>query len=291
MVSTMGRLTLVMAIMCGLMLTHLSACLRKPALAPAGDTMSAIDPPPMGATTYNDELKRELALLDDLLAGRIEQARLHRLRTALMSGQALDLPKDKKSDDAHLVKVLLTLPELIHDRDRNQAQGHAWLKAKYLFLNRRFVEASTLMSEILQKEDDDLVRNWRARAIFFLGNPDLAVSELNRVIAHSGERSQHGLDALYLIGAINYESNDTDKKRIATGIDAWSRYLSLAEPSSDMSKEIQKAIVELKARLDGPSKDSHALAFDRFSPNAKNSETKNAILKAFAKEELLLALK
>lgn len=266
------------------------SCQKKPALAPSADPLSAIEPPPMGASTYNDEFKKELEILDDLLAGRCEPTMLKKVKDGLMTGDTHAIDKDKTSYESHLAKVFLTLPELVHPREELTPNRKLWLTAKFYFLKRRFVEAAMKMTEVL-KADPNFVeaRNWRARAIFFLGNPDLAINELNSIVKKAPAKSAEALDALYLVGAIVYESNDTDSKRLATGISAWTRYLEIAEPNSAIQKEITDSLAELRQRKDGP-KTQPANPADPFLPSNSYAAEKNAVLVAFAKDELNLAL-
>lgn len=267
-----------------------AGCQKKPALAPAADPLSAIAPPPMGATTYNDELKRELALLEDLLNQRIDDKLVKVTKDALMTGDMQAVLKEPGSDDAHLTKLFLAMPELVHQTTVLTENQKLWFKAKLYFLKRRFVEAAMHMSEVLKVEPDFLqARNWRARAIFFLGNPDLAVNELTAIIRKSGEKSPEGLDALYLIGAVSYESNDLDPMRLTTGINAWQKYLDLSDPDEQLKKEIKVSLAELQVRLKG-EKLEPKLAFDPFLPREQYGAEKNAILRSFAKDELLMAL-
>jgi tetratricopeptide (TPR) repeat protein len=243
----------------------------------------------MGGSTYNDELTKELGILDDVLDNKIDVKMLTKVQQALMTGKADGLSKDRTSYESHLAKVLLTLPELVHPREDISPGRKLWLQGKFLFLKRRFIEAAMKMTEVLKKEPTFVeARNWRARAIFFLGNPDLAIAELNSIIKASSENSAETLDALYLIGAIIYESNDSVAHRLATGISAWERYLDRAQPSAEMKQEILVSLAELKQRREGKAKP--ATSIDPFMPNDGYAPEKNAILVAFAKDELELAL-
>lgn len=264
-----------------LTLLFLSSCQKKPALSPAADPLSAATPPPMGANTYNEELKEEILLLDDILENRRPEV-MNAVKKALMVGQ--------KSPDEKLAKVFLAIPELVNPQKLSDNRKK-WLKAKLFFIRRRFIEASTLLSEVILKEPDFYEAiNWQARAIFFLGNPDLAQEKLQSIIDKAGEKSNHGLDALYLLGAISYESNDMDAKRINSGIKAWTRYLAITEPTVEIKKEIEDGLKELKQRLTGQKPADAVAALDPFTERPSYSADKNAILRAFAKEELLLAL-
>lgn len=271
------------------MLFLMGSCQKKPTLGSAADPLSESEPPPMGATVYNDELKREIVLLDDVLEQRVDNKKLTALKKALMHGEPEAFPKDANSAEAHLAKLLLTLPELIHETSFSDVRKK-WMKGKLYFLRRRFIEASTLMTDVLKAEPNFYeARNLRARAIFFLGNPDLATKELNAIIQASGEKSSQGLDALYLIGAITFESNELDNKRLSAGIEAWNKYLKLANANEQMNKEITEGLAELRMRKEGKRPADEKNALDPFAPSDQYSSEKNAILKAFAKEELLLA--
>jgi tetratricopeptide (TPR) repeat protein len=145
------------------------------------------------------------------------------------------------------------------------------------------------MTEVLLKEPNFIeARNWRARAIFFLGNPDLAVAELNKIVAALPPKSPETLDALYLIGAIIYESNDSTAHRVRVAVNAWETYLERAEPPLDLKKEILDSLAELKHRKEGES--TPPSSADPFLPHPNFKPEKNAILVAFAKDELNLAL-
>lgn len=274
---------------CGSLLVFCSlvGCQKKPTLGSAADPLAESEPPPMGATVYNDELKHELTLLDKVLDHTIDQKKLEQLKKALMSGEMSALSKD--GEDKMLVNLLLTLPELIHEQNFSDNRQQ-WLRGKLFFLRRRFIEASKLMTAVLANEPNfHEARNWRARAIFFLGNPDMAIKELTVITTKAGEKSPQGLDALYLIGAIVFESNELDKPRLTTGINAWTRYLELAKPTEQLSKEVTEGLAELALRKEGKHAQNSENSLDPFSPRDTYSSEKNAILRAFAKEELLLA--
>lgn len=246
----------------------------------------------MGATTYNDELKIELVILDDLLNQKLPAPLIQHVKHALMTGAMPASDADDK--ERRLTKIYLTLPELVHNDEPLAAHKKIFYEAKFYFLRRRFVEAAKLFTAVLQYDPLWVeARNYRARAIFFLGNPDKAIRELKLIINQYGESSPSGVDALYLIGAIVFESNDRDHARLANGIDAWTRYAKLAQAPAELKKEVDDGLAELVARQKGePDKTMReAILFDPFSPNPSYSKEKNAILTAFAKEEMLLSLK
>lgn len=272
-----------------LMLALVGGCQKKAALSPSGDPQSVLAPLPMGATVYNGELQKELTLLDDLLQNRIDLRRIEETVHALMAGRLNE--KASVAMNETLASLFLTLPELIHGYKKLTPNEKLWCKAKLLFLRRRFIEASTVMTEIL-KHDPHFTeaRNWRARAYFFLGNPDRAVSELQYIIKENPPTSPQSLESLYLIGAIIFESNDLDKHRLNTGIKAWQDYLHLAQSDEELSAEITTGLAELKNRQKGNEQTQVAVIADPFSPRESFSAHKNAALTAFMKDELLLAL-
>src|SRR5262245_21643059 len=125
------------------------SCQKKPDLASASDPISAMGPPPMGATTFNDELKRQIDLLDNLLNERIPQKTLEILKDTLVNGDKKALSFKKASDEAYLIKIFMLLPELIHKQGHFLEHQKNWYKAKLYFLHRRFIEAATLLTKVL----------------------------------------------------------------------------------------------------------------------------------------------
>lgn len=265
------------------------ACQKAPKLPPSSDPLSPLMPPPMGAATYNDELKRELILLDDILEKRVPKATLERLKVGLYEGDQKLLKAAKQSDEGYLVRIFMAMPELLSLPKELPHYKKEWFKAKLYFVNRRFVEAALLLSDILkQKPDLYDARNYKARSMFFLGNPDGAVSELKSIIDRTEADSAEALDALYLTGAIYYESHDHDKVKIQKAIEAWKSYLQKADAGLALKEEITQGLNELSSQLKGQP---HAVAnLDPFMPQEAYGADKNALLKAFMKEELILAL-
>lgn len=265
------------------------SCQKAPKLPPSSDPLSPLLPPPMGATTYNDELKRELVLLDDILNKRVQKSTLDRLKKGLYEGDPRLLQAPKQSDEGHLVRIFMAMPELLSLPDELHQYKKDWFKAKLYFVNRRFIEAGLLLSDMVKQQPSfHEARNYKARSMFFLGNPDGAVAELKMIIGQAGIESPEGLDALYLIGAIYYESHDQDKEKIRQGIDAWMRYLQKADAGSTLKEEITQGIKELTSQLDGQHNATANL--DPFMPQEAYGADKNALLRAFMKEEVVLAL-
>jgi tetratricopeptide (TPR) repeat protein len=262
-----------------------TSCQKSAHLGPEADPLSILEPPPMGASTFNDELKQQLILLDDILNHRLSEVLKIKIKK-IFSGH-LKASLNKNSAEAYIVQILTLLPELIEDKKYSDNKK-AFYKAKLYFLHRRFIEAATQMTYVLKEEPRFYeARNLRARAIFFLGNLDLAVKELQKIIEEAGQASEYGLDSLYLIGAMIYESNQNDKYWLQKGIGAWNTYLSMAL-ESDLIKDINSGLKELAARLDETQEKKY---LDPFVPNPHYQKDKNSILEAFMKEELLLSLK
>lgn len=268
------------------LLPFVFACQKKPALSPAADPSSILSLPPMGAKVYNDELKKELDTLDALLNNQLPKKEVSEAKEQLL----LQKSSDKAQLSDGLSSLFLTLPELIHDHEHLSENRRTWIKAKLLFLRRRFVEASMLMSNVIKNEPHFIEAiNWQARAIFFLGNPDLAIKKLEHITENTPKNSSSHLEALYLIGAIIYESEEEDKNSIKKGIHVWQEYLTYSKTDPTLEKEITNSLKELTSRLNNEEK-QHA-PFDPFMPIPSHSDEKRAILEAFHKEEMLTALK
>jgi tetratricopeptide (TPR) repeat protein len=242
----------------------------------------------MGASTYNDELKKELDFLDKIIKKQINPKIYNKIKDSLLKGNAAPYPKG--CDEAYIREIFLALPELFHEKETLSETKKLWLKAKLLFLRRRFIEAATVMSEVLKKEPGMIIaQNWQARAFFFLGNPDLALRKLQTIVEENPPRSEAHLDALYLIGAIVYESQDLNKKRLQKGIAAWMSYMRLAEIEPKLKEELNLSIKELRSRFEHEELDIEKQ--DIFVAHKNYSAEKNSILESFNAESLLLAEK
>lgn len=268
------------------MLVILASCQRRPALAPSVDPMSDVEPPPMGASTYNDELKSDLLVLKNLLDSKLDESVSAKVKEALINGEHQAMLKNQKLE-GQLARLYLVLPELIGLKNKSFKEGEKlWILGKYLFLKRRFVQAAMLLSEVLALEPENIeARNWRARAIFFLGNPDKAILELEHIIKTNPKNALAVTDAQYLIGAIVYESNEKEDRFLNKGIEAWQSYLDNFKGAQAAKEDFALSFAELKNRALEKTK---APVVDPFSPRLEFTPEKNAILEAFAQEKLLL---
>jgi tetratricopeptide (TPR) repeat protein len=263
------------------------SCQKKPAISAAADPLSSMSPPPMGASLYNDELKRELSTLDELLDKRLSLQRVMAVKKAFISGRTGDKLNGFENDA--LASLYMRLPELVHRNEDFSPGDKLWFKAKLFFLNRRFVESSMILTEILKADPNfHQARNWRACCIFFLGNLDLALSELLLITKQTPKNSNNHLEALYLTGAIVYEANDLEERRINQGLKAWQAYLRLVQNDDAIYSEVKNGIAELSLRQ-AQGKNS-LVALDPFSPNKKYGAAKNRALQAFIDGELVQAL-
>jgi tetratricopeptide (TPR) repeat protein len=264
----------------------LNACQKPGQPSLAADNLSPLAAPPMGARVYNDEFKKELSALDEILDQKADKKALAKSKELLLKAKVA--PDFSPPQHDYFFRVLLTMPELIH-LSAFSSQDKAWHKAKFYFLRRRFVESAMMLSDVLEKDPNfHEARNWRARAIFFLGNPSLALKELSLIV----EKNKIGIarrDALYLMGAIVYEANDSDKDKLLLGTNAWLEYAK--DPSLDEAakKEVALGLQELSRRQKGELIKPIENTNDPFLPNERYAAEKNAILTAFMKEELLLA--
>lgn len=146
------------------------------------------------------------------------------------------------------------LKKNILDFEKINQSKDVWALCKYLFLNRRFIEASILMSNILKERPHfHEARNWRARALFFLGNPKKAIKEL-KYILENNPKEEERLDALYCLGAFVYEMENASKDEIREGLKAWEQYLAHKNIDKTLKNEVMMSKEELKNRLK-PKKD------------------------------------
>ncbi len=264
-----------------ILLLCLNACQKQPKISSALDNLSELSHPPMGASTYNDELKLELSLLDNYLNNSLDKKLEEQTKKALMSQQVL-----KNNQEKALANLYLTLPEILMPTN-NQNLNKDWLKAKYLFLKRRFIESSILLSSILEKDPKFYqARNFRARSLFFLGNPHLALSELEKITQDKNVDQENLLDSLYLTGAIVHESLESDKESLIKARIAWQKYLEISD-NERIKLEVKTGLADLKQRLDV----NKIEIIDIFLPQKTYSENKNQALIAFINGDLDSSLK
>lgn len=126
--------------------------------------------------------------------------------------------------------------------------------AELYFEERRFIEASQILSKILDKDAKyPQARNLLARCFYFLGNPDRSLAELDFILSQPGGQADDMLDALFLTGAVVLESNPSEKMR-KKGIAAWENYLKIA-PQSELRKQVTEGLARLKEQGRAKSED------------------------------------
>jgi tetratricopeptide (TPR) repeat protein len=227
-----------------------SACLDAPGVGRAADPSRAEGPAPWGSATTNSEFQVKLALLTDILDGKLDGPAL-----------AARVEKDYPNTSADERKqALASITELVDglraagmegkavtgpDRDMAFAQLH--------FSERRFIEAATLASKLL---DQDPIypgaRNLLARCFFFLQNRDRTIAELEFVLSNPEHQKNKGeiLDALFLLGAAVSETPGMSRENLEKGKGAWETYLKLA-PDSPQKEHIEKGLLDIEAGLRG----------------------------------------
>lgn len=229
----------------------LTACLQPPGVGRAADPSKSDGQAPWGSATSNDEMDKKVRLLEDILDGKLSTA---------------DLPKRVEKDWPHMTaderkKSLQGITDLMDDLKASGKAGSAvpvgpdrsMAIAQLYFSERRFIEASTLLSQLLdQNPTYPHARNLLARCFFFLQNRDRTLAELEYVLMspeHQKDRDEM-LDALFLMGAAVVETPGMPRENLDRGISAWETYLKLA-PESPQKAQIDKGIVEMKAGLRG----------------------------------------
>lgn len=271
-----------------MLLSH--GCQKRPMSGPASDNMSPLLEPPMGAQVTNDELKEELRLLDLVLGKKIEETMFVKAKQrAMTASKDLMDTTAGHNDEIRLAKLFIVVPELLYAREFS-ANQQKWLKAKFLFLQRRFVEASILLSEVVNDEPTFFpAKNFLARSLFFLGNPDLAFMHLQNIVQNASKKEEK-MDALYLQGAMVSEMGEVSPETLRLGIKAWESYLTMADEEHVVTKEVKKSLLTLRERLNPLKTVMQAAATtDIFEPNERYKSEVNSVLTAFKKEELLLA--
>lgn len=259
-----------------LALIFLAGCQKPAKLSVAIDNFSELSIAPMGADTYNDELKLQLKLLDLYFEEKLPIKLQENTKKALMAQSEISNIEEKA-----LSQIYLTLPELLMPEKIDKD----WLKAKFLFFKRRFIESSILLSEILKNQPNFYqARNFKARCLFFLGNPHLAIKELEFIVNDKKVDQENFLDALYLVGAMIHELSDNDLLLLKKAYDSWQKYLNKGE-NIEIKKEIVKSLADIKARIALIEKPF----IDIFEPQKNYSALKNKALQAFKDNDLKIS--
>jgi thioredoxin-like negative regulator of GroEL len=179
----------------------------------------------MGSATSNAELEKELALLNDILAGKVPFDQISPLLSRVV-------PKE----------IAKKIP-IAQGPDRD-----IWIAELY-FGERRFIESAHILSRLLdEKPKYPRARNLLARCFYFLGNPDRTSAELEYILTHQSGDAEEVLDALFLMGAAALESTSASPKILKKGIGAWETYLKVA-PQSELRQKVASGLGRLQAKL------------------------------------------
>ena len=227
-------------------------CLEPPGVGRAADPGKAPGPAPWGSATTNRELEKKLALLTDVLDGSVSPENLGpRIEK---DWPELDADQRKRS----LVGVTQLLEDLNKSGrtglrieagpDRDMAIGQLY------FSERRFIEAATIFSKILDANPTyPNARNLLARCFFFLGNRDRTMQELEFVLGNPEQQQdkEEVLDGLFLMGAAVAETPGMSRENLQKAKGAWDTYLKLAPADAPMVEHVKKGMAELEAGLRG----------------------------------------
>jgi tetratricopeptide (TPR) repeat protein len=228
-----------------------AGCLDQPGVGRAASPGSAPGPAPWGSATSNDEMQKKVKMLEDILDGRLTlvdlQARVERDYGAMK-------PEDRE-------KTMAPLKDLLEARQKSGKIGEKippgpdrdMAFAQLYFSERRFIEAGTILSKILDVNPVyPEARNLLARCFFFLGNRDRTLQELEFILQHPEQQKDKDevLDALFLIGAAVAESPGISREGLEKGKNAWETYLKMA-PESPQRANVENGLKEIEAGLRG----------------------------------------
>lgn len=229
----------------------LAGCLEPPGVGRAADPTRAPGQAPWGSATSNAELEKKVHLLEDILDGKLKP---------------VDLPKRVEKDWPDMSpeerqRSLEGITQLMEDLQQSGRAGAAippgpdrdMALAQLYFSERRFIEAATLLSKILDANPTyPGARNLLARCFFFLQNRDRTIVELEYVLTHPEQQKDRDevLDALFLMGAAVAETPGMSRENLEKGKNAWETYLKLA-PDSPQRPHIERGIEEIGAGLRG----------------------------------------
>lgn len=235
---------------CSLPFLLLTACLEPSAVGRAADPAKAPGPAPWGSATTNKELEVKLKLLDEFLDGELTPAKL-----AARAEQAYpSLSVEERNAQVKSIADLMTqMQEAGHAGAKVTGLPREMAKADLYFAERRFIEAATILSRVLdQNPTFPNARNLLARCFFFLQNRDRTIEELEFVLNHPEQSKDRDetLDALFLLGASVAESPGMSRENLEKGQGAWELYLKLA-PDSTQRPHVEKGLEEIRAGLRG----------------------------------------
>lgn len=235
-----------------LCLSATSACLEPPGVGRAADPAKAPGPAPWGSATSNAELEKKKALLDDILDGKITPETI----APRIQQDWPDLTDEQRK------RSLVSVTQLLEDQAKSGRAGQRvpagadrdMAVAQLYFSERRFIEASTILSAVLDNNPIyPSARNLLARCFFFLGNRDRTIVELEYVLTSPEHQKDQGemLDALFLMGAAVAETPGMTRDNMQKGLGAWQTYLKLAPTDSPMIDHVKKGIVDIESGLRG----------------------------------------
>jgi tetratricopeptide (TPR) repeat protein len=248
---TFGR-AFVCALILPAALSSLGACLEAPGVGRAADPARAPGPAPWGSATSNAELERKRALLDDILDGKLTAEGL----AARLQKDWPELSADQRARS--LVGVTTVLEDLTKSGRAGQpippGPDREMAVAQLYFSERRFIEAATILSRVLDAAPTyPQARNLLARCFFFLGNRDRTIEELEFVLSHPEQQKDRSevLDALFLLGAAVAETPGMSRENLLKAKGAWETYLKIAPADSPSREHVVKGLVDLEAGLRG----------------------------------------
>lgn len=227
-------------------------CLDAPTVGRAADPTKAQGPAPWGSATSNAELDKKRQLLDDILDGKLTPETL----VPRIEKDWPELTPEQRT------RQLSTVTEMLSDLQKSGRAGQRvadgpdreMAKAQLYFSERRFIEASTMLSKILDTNPVyPSARNLLARCFFFLGNRDRAIVELEYILQSPEHQKDQGeiFDALFLMGAAVAETPGMSRENMQKGKGAWETYLKIAPPDSPMIEHVKKGLADIEAGLRG----------------------------------------
>lgn len=242
-----------------------AACLEQPTAGRAADPASASGPAPWGSATTNAELEVKLVLLEEFLDAQLTPAQL----AARAEKAYPSLTVEQRNQQLQSISKLMTeFQQAGHGGMKITGLPRDMAKAELYFAERRFIEAATSLSRIL---DQDAVypgaRNLLARCFFFLQNRDRTIDELEFVLRHpeQGKDKAEVLDALFLLGATVLETPGLPRELLERGKGAWEMYLQMA-PDSAQRPQVEKGLEEMRAGLRGEGRLATAMTVDDGTP-------------------------
>jgi tetratricopeptide (TPR) repeat protein len=234
-------------------LSTLVACQEAPHPGLAADPGKAAAPGPWGSSTSNEELERKRAILTDVLDGKLTAE-------ALPARLAKEFPQlsddDRKKSVAAVAELMSTLQRTGQlGQVVSSSNDRMFAMAQLEFGDRRFIEAATLLSQVLDTQPTyPRARNMLARCFFFLGNRDRTLAELQVLLESDLAKNdkQEVLDALFLMGAAVLETPGMSRDNLQRGLGAWQTYMKLVpDLPAAQAKQMNEGIATMEAGLRG----------------------------------------